>query len=142
MKLQEFMDRFDRHSAAAAAEKDGSMTIKLIPDNLGKVSLNCREANGVLQMQVVVENQGVRTLLAQHETAIRHLLEQAGIQLSSFDVRTQQEGPGSRQLNGRGQGQNGLGGRQVEAVTAGELEEAAPEAPAYWSREQTQMWIA
>ena len=72
------------------------MSITLVPETLGKVVLNCREHGGQMSVEIVAESQVVRNLIQQQEPSVRHLLEQNGYKMDSFNVKTQ-DGQGERQ---------------------------------------------
>ncbi|MFH0879597.1 MAG: flagellar hook-length control protein FliK [Lentisphaerota bacterium] len=88
-KLQELVERFDRHVLSMASGKDKTMSITLEPANLGKVVLNCRETGDRMAVEILAENSGVRHLLQQQEQSVRQMLEDNGYKLGDFDVRTQ-----------------------------------------------------
>lgn len=88
-RLQEVIDRFDEHMLALTSRKGNSMTINLIPPNLGKIVLNCRESGGEMFIEIVAQNRHVREFLSEHREFIREIVEDRGHKLAEFDVTTQ-----------------------------------------------------
>ena len=98
-RLQELIGRIDEHVLSMLPDKGRSMTIQLMPENLGRVSLNCLENGKEIRVEIVVESSSVRTLIQQQESALKEMLTQAGYRLAQFDVRSQSDGANSRQAN-------------------------------------------
>jgi len=86
-RLQTLVENMDRYILSAASSRDKSMTVTLIPENMGKVVLNCREDNGRIWVELQASNPAARDLLMRNEETIRNLMDQAGYKLAQFDVR-------------------------------------------------------
>jgi len=99
-RLHELVERFDEHVIRLAAGRDKAMTITIVPESLGAVTIRCREAGDRVAVEIVAENQVVRNLLQQQEAPLRQALEDSGYKLGAFDVRTSADGgtsdPGAR----------------------------------------------
>lgn len=98
-RLQDLVGRIDEHVLSMISDKGRSMTIQLTPENLGRVSLNCLENGKNISVEIVVENNAVRTLMQQQESALKDMLTQAGYRMTQFDVRSQSDGANSRHAN-------------------------------------------
>jgi len=109
-RFQDFIDRLDGHLLSLVSGRERSMTIGLIPPNLGRLTLNCHEVGRELVIEIVAENRSARALLAEHEGFIRDVVANNGYKLSGFDVRAQGDGAGARQFGGAGNGGSNSGG--------------------------------
>jgi len=83
-----------------AARNDGqSLRIELHPASLGRVTVQCRDADGVLSVNISVQSASVRELLLGQESDLRAALSGQGLSLGQFNVssRDQQGRPSGKQ---------------------------------------------
>jgi hypothetical protein len=91
MHFQELVDRFDEHVTSMVTGNIRTMTVTLVPRELGEVTLNCREEGAQMVLEIVAERPAVCDLLRQQESDLRQILEQSGYQLSQFDVHSRHD---------------------------------------------------
>ncbi|MCX8124336.1 MAG: flagellar hook-length control protein FliK [Spirochaetes bacterium] len=68
-----------------------SLTLKLHPESLGKLSVNLGLENGIISGRFIVESQEAKELLQQQLEAIRFELEQSGVHVGDFEVNVKQQ---------------------------------------------------
>ena len=66
--------------------KNGSLSFRLNPDNLGSVSVNLGLENGVLSAKFLVDSPEAKESLSANMNALKETLQQEGIQLGQFQV--------------------------------------------------------
>jgi hypothetical protein len=88
LSLAKTVSLFDRLASSALEKSDGLLKIWLEPANLGKMTMLCREEDGRLTVDMVVENGHVRDYLVSHESRLRDVLAGSGYNLSGFQVKT------------------------------------------------------
>jgi len=130
--LQEVVDRFDKTLLAMVSGNDTSMTIHLVPPNLGKLTISCRESAGDLALNIVAENGYARSFLMNNEQTIRDVVTQNGYKLSQFDVSSGNDDgsrrwfTGDREVEKRGQARK-TGWKGIPASIAAVTPEKAQE---------------
>ncbi len=97
-RLHEVIERIDEHVLELTSGKGTSMTISLVPPNLGKLILNCKESSEGISIQIVASSSEARQFLADREGMIREILANRGRDLAEFDVKTEDNNPGQRQF--------------------------------------------
>jgi flagellar hook-length control protein FliK len=122
-QFQQVLERLDRAVLDAATESDHTMTITLLPRELGRLVLNCEEHQGQMTVELVAEDGQVCQTLREQETALRDMLQQSGYELSRFDVRDQRGGQQERgtfeQARDRTPRRRQAGRVEAEPATAG-----------------------
>ncbi len=96
--FQKLVDQLDRYILSASDGGEKTMTVTLIPENLGKVVMSCREQAGQLWVELQASNSSVRDVLQRQEESIRQMMDQSGLKLMQFDVRSQTGEGGARQF--------------------------------------------
>lgn len=86
-RLSEVTQLFDRYVSIAVSKPNGSLSIGIEPENLGHITMTCREENGRMAVDIVVESGFVRSYLMSHENQLRQLAESSGFTVSQFNVR-------------------------------------------------------
>lgn len=130
--LQEVVDRFDKMLMSLTSGRDAGMIIHLVPPNLGKLTVNCKEVGTDLSLNIVADSSFARGFLQNNEQAIREVAANSGFKLSDFDVSTRSEDGAQRRFAGdqevseRGQGRR-TAGKEVPASVAGVSPENWPE---------------
>jgi hypothetical protein len=72
--------------------RNGSFSIRLYPESLGKVSINLGLEQGVLHGRFLVDSIESKNLLMENIATIREQLEDAGISLGEFQVNVRDNG--------------------------------------------------
>lgn len=141
-RLQDVIDGFDKYILSAVGRKDNSITISLVPKNLGEITINCKESGGEMALEIVAANKGVRGVLSNHESFIREAVENSGFKLTQFDVRTRNENMGQERFQRGGS----EGGRAPYAGVNGVVEEdevkgMTPDGVTGWNGEYNGLWL-
>lgn len=67
-----------------------SLSLKLYPESLGKLSVNLGLEHGILSGRFIVESQEAKELLLQQLESIRWELEHSGVQVGEFEVNVKE----------------------------------------------------
>lgn len=89
MDLSRFVEQFDRLALRTMRSNDQQIRIELEPAALGKLFLQCKEADGALQITIGVQGDTVRSLLMGQEADLRASLADQGVQVGQFSVSCQ-----------------------------------------------------
>jgi flagellar hook-length control protein FliK len=71
---------------AAAAERQGEVTIRLSPPELGSLRLEARVVDGVLTARMQAETPEAQTTILENLSALRERLAEQGVRIERFDV--------------------------------------------------------
>ena len=76
-----------------------SITVKLMPEELGEVKVKVTIENDQLQAKIQTENQRVTAIIKDHQHELEHRLREQGIEFERFDVKeeSRQDGDKGRQ---------------------------------------------
>lgn len=86
----EFMQLLNRAKVMQEGEKT-SLSLKLYPESLGKLSVNLGLEHGILSGRFIVESQEAKELLLQQLESIRWELEHNGVTVGEFEVNVKQQ---------------------------------------------------
>jgi flagellar hook-length control protein FliK len=97
--------------------KNGSFSVNLYPESLGKVNINLGLEHGILTGKFLVENEDAKQILLDNIAALKEQLEGAGISVGDFHVNVRDEsekyfsgtetaaGPVTREFTGEASGE-------------------------------------
>ncbi len=107
--------------ALRAAHIDGqSLRIELQPASLGRVTVQCRDTDGVLALNISVQAASVRELLLSQEQDLRAALAEQGLSLGQFNVSSRdQQGHPSGKHAARGSNPSGRGSGHARSEATG-----------------------
>lgn len=88
VRFEELSKRFDKLLSSMVKQDKQAMRITIEPQNMGKVTILCREVNSKMTVEIFAENDVVKETLVRQEGAVRSLLNQSGVKLEQFDVAT------------------------------------------------------
>ncbi len=86
VRFEELVEQFDRRLLSMVQRNEKVMRITMRPAALGRLTVCFREENSTMVLEIYSQNNAVRELVAQHEDAIRRLMQEHGIELGGFDV--------------------------------------------------------
>jgi hypothetical protein len=92
VKMGDVAAYFDKFVSIAANKADGILSIGLEPENLGRMTMTCREEDGRMAVDLVVESGYARTYLVAHESELKQLAASSGFNISQFNVRADADG--------------------------------------------------
>jgi flagellar hook-length control protein FliK len=79
---------------AAAQERDGEITLRLSPPELGSLRLDIRVQDGALVARLQTETDAARAAILDNLPALRERLNEQGVRIERFDVDLMQRQPG------------------------------------------------
>ncbi len=112
--IQEFAGNIGRHAATLIRGDLKQMTVTLIPGDLGRVILSCRDTGNGVSVIMQAENPTACNLLQRQEADVRATLAQEGYNMTRFEVGT------------------GNGGRNQERQDHLDWQRAEDENDAHW----------
>jgi len=82
----------------------GEKTLKvtLVPEQLGRITLSCKEQDGGLAVVMHAVNREAHDLLTRQEDAVRSLMAENGFKLTQFDVREGNDEGQRQRMDARG----------------------------------------
>lgn len=86
----ELMQLLQKAKVMQEGEKT-SLSLKLYPESLGKLSVNLGLEQGILSGRFVVESQEAKEMLLQQLESIKWELEQSGVQVGEFEVNVKEQ---------------------------------------------------
>lgn len=101
VRLEELVDRFDQRVLSLVQRNETVTRITIRPATMGRLTILCREENATLSVEIVVQNHGVRELIAGQEDAVRRLMQAHSVELGSFNVQLDQRQSGGRSFGSR-----------------------------------------
>jgi flagellar hook-length control protein FliK len=140
VRLEQVVQRFERHLAALAQSQGGSLTIELTPRSLGRITVNCDAKGKDLSLELLADTGAARAFLADHAKDIQDIVRNNGYALLQFGVRTRNEGSdpqATTQRQAGGWGRERKAARETAAATG-----MADPTPAPWSvRHEHAVWL-
>ncbi|MBN2164454.1 MAG: flagellar hook-length control protein FliK [Pontiellaceae bacterium] len=104
VRIEELSEKFDQRLLSMVQRNEQVMKITVEPATLGKVTVLCKQEKDSVSVEIHVQNQGVRDLIARQENDIRRVLMESDIDMSGFDVMLGQQRDG-RDSSASGQGE-------------------------------------
>lgn len=95
--LRQVREGLERH----AGKRDGEITIRLNPAELGELRVNLRLENQNLKVEMVAASSMVKEILTENLDSLKEALQRQNLNMESFDVTTGREGsPGGSPREG------------------------------------------
>ena len=94
-----------RAISAAIAAKEGRITMRLTPTNLGSVRVQLHQHQGALRAEIETNTEEARRLLGESRESLRHALEARGVTVERISVTltpSDAEGDGPREVRAEG----------------------------------------
>ena len=123
----------DRMESMVLAKKNGAVTIKLNPIDMGSVTLTIKSFGSKIDADIKASNDEVRTALTVHRTDLLNTIESRGLTMNSFTVgqeANQQPGNGQNNQSNHAEAQRAAQ-LQSGLSTASNAVAVAPAATAY-----------
>lgn len=92
VKISDLASYFDKYVSIAMDKPEGFLSIGLHPQNLGRMTMTCREDGGNISVDVVVESNFARGYLVSHESQLKAAAASSGFNIGQFNVRTDADG--------------------------------------------------
>ena len=86
VRLEELTEKFDQRLLSMVQHNEKVMKITVMPEALGRVTVLCRQDKDSVSLEIHVQNQSVRDLIARQEEDIRRVMMDADVDLGGFDV--------------------------------------------------------
>ena len=98
---------------------DGNQTVsmRLVPESLGNVSVNLQVQNGAVNATLVAQNADVRDMLMANQQMLARSLQDAGLKLASYTVNVSNGGAQNQQPQNQSQPQFGTTRRFTGVIT-------------------------
>jgi hypothetical protein len=90
-QLSEVVARFDEHFLPMVKSGGNTFTLRLDPAHLGSLTINCRESENQLTIEVVTESAATREFLAARADEIRDIAERCGFEAPRVDIHDESD---------------------------------------------------
>ncbi len=114
------VSRVLRAAQTGLRQQGGSVTLRLMPPEMGVVRVHMQISDGIVRAQFATDTQQARQLLQQHMESLRQGLERQGLTVERLNVQTmppssgsasggthERDGTGQHDSDGRSRGQHG-----------------------------------
>ncbi|MGE5473454.1 MAG: flagellar hook-length control protein FliK [Ignavibacteriales bacterium] len=114
-RKEEVLSQIIDKAAVTLTPDKAEMVINLKPDNLGKLEMKIVTEKGILNAQIVAENQQVKQIIETNFNILKDALEKQGIAVQSFSVSVGNNGLNRRFQNNEWKSQNSSNQRQYKS---------------------------
>ncbi len=89
MQLSELVARFDEHFLPMVRSGENTFSLRLEPAHLGFLTINCRESENRLTIELVAESAVTREFLVTRSDDLRDIAERCGFETARVDVHAE-----------------------------------------------------